>query len=104
MRFVLNRVEISVAVAQVPDLSLMEHESVSSLSFFRRKTNKLLDELRKQDIVGASTLMKEGVAEWPKAPNVKVRCRRNPTVGSNPTPSAKLVLTLLRKWQGERTN
>jgi hypothetical protein len=70
MRFVLNRVEMMVAVAEVPGLSLVEHESVSSVLSCRCKTNKLLDELRKQDIVGVSTLMKEGVAEWSKAPNV----------------------------------
>jgi hypothetical protein len=67
------------------------------------KQTNLLDELRKQNIVSASTLMKEGVAEWSKAPNVKVRCRRNPTVGSNPTPSAKLVFTL-QTLQAESRN
>ena len=61
---------MTVVVAEVPGLSLVNNESVSSVLSYRCKTNKLLDELRIQDIVGASTWMKEGVAEWSKAPNV----------------------------------
>ena len=34
----------------------------------------------------------EGVAEWSKAPGAKLGCRRESTVGSNPTPSANLLL------------
>jgi len=48
---------MTVAVPEVPGASLLDHKSVSSVQSYRNKTNKVLDELQKQSIVGASNLM-----------------------------------------------